>query len=169
MDDIQRAIETQKSIYDVLDRTLINSDSTGFVCVSVDRIDDIKTAISAMQELQQYRQIGTVEEFAEIQNILMRDAPTLKKYRQIGTLEECREAMERRKKRKPNTRIVGPHDLQTIHYECPTCAKELAHDLRYKDIEKDEVYISGIRTQYCGECGQNILWEENDGEINMGR
>lgn len=93
----------------------------------------------------------------------------LQQYRQIGTLEECREAVEKRKKRKPNTRIVGSHDLQTIHYECPTCAKELAHDLRYEDIEKDEVYISGIRTQYCGECGQNILWEENDGEINMGR
>lgn len=56
MNDIQRAIETQKSICDALDRSLISSDSAGLVYIPVDRMDDIKTAISAMQELQQYRE-----------------------------------------------------------------------------------------------------------------
>lgn len=56
MNDIQRAIEIQKRIYDALDRSLINSESAGLVFIPVDGMDDIKTALSAMQELQQYRE-----------------------------------------------------------------------------------------------------------------
>lgn len=62
---IQKAIETQKSICKALNRSLISSESAGLVFIPVDWMEDIKAAILAMQELQQYRQIGTPKECRE--------------------------------------------------------------------------------------------------------
>ena len=67
----------------------------------------IEEAIDALKEIQQYREIGTVEELKQLKEIL----PYLKscresldsvvkrcnKYEQIGTVEECREAVEKYK------------------------------------------------------------------------
>lgn len=72
-DNIQKAIETQKSIYEALNRSLISSESAGLVFIPVDWMEDIKAAISAMQELQQYRQIGTP---VECQKAIEKQIPT---------------------------------------------------------------------------------------------
>lgn len=53
----------------------------------------IKTAISALKEIQQYREIGTVE--------------------------ECREAVEKRKAKKCVIDSCPDH----THYKCPSCGK----------------------------------------------
>lgn len=147
MNDIQRAIETQKSIYDVLNRTLINSDSTGFVCISVDRMDDIKTAISAMQELQQYHKTGmTPGEVIKMQYGYAVKMVELEEYERIGTLEECREAVEKKKAKKSGC------SLGSKIYYCPVCERKI-----HKNY-----------SLCCSGCGQRIDWreEENDGEIN---
>lgn len=83
---IQKAIETQKSIYKALCRSMAYSNSVGTICIPVDRIEDIKTAISAMQELQRYRQIGMPEECREARR---KQEP--KKYKLINLVRCCPE------------------------------------------------------------------------------
>lgn len=82
----------------------------------------IEEAIKALKEIQQYREIGTVEEvernardlkrqiehserLAEIlkatQNLLEKREILLKEYCKIGTVEECRAAVEKQKPKKP--------------------------------------------------------------------
>lgn len=76
----------------------------------------LEIAKQALEEIQQYREIGTVEEveqnardlkrqiehserLAEVlkatQNLLEKRKRLLKEYCKIGTVEECREAMEK--------------------------------------------------------------------------
>lgn len=69
--------------------------------------DAINMAIQALEEIQQYRAIGTVEELKELKyngafsgielaNIAASLAE-LQKYQVIGTVDQCREAVERMK------------------------------------------------------------------------
>lgn len=85
-DNMQKAIETQKSICKALCRSMAYSDSVGTICIPVERIGDIKMAISAMQELQQYRQIGTPKECREARR---KQEP--KKYKLINSVRCCPE------------------------------------------------------------------------------
>lgn len=89
---------------------------SGIVCKEIAR-----TAISTLKEIQQYRQIGTVEEveqnardlkrqiehsehLAEVlkatQNLLEKREKLLKEYCETGTVKECREAVEKQKAKK---------------------------------------------------------------------
>ncbi len=46
----------------------------------------------------------------------------IQQYRAIGTVEECREARERQRGKKPNKRTDKYTDL-IQHYSCPVCGK----------------------------------------------
>lgn len=66
----------------------------------------------------------------------------IQQYRAIGTVEECREARERQKGRK----YKKIHPCKSVtYYQCP-CCNELLH----------------INENFCGKCGQAILWEEEE-------
>lgn len=56
---------------------------------------DLQTAISAIEELQRYKEIRTVEQVKNQKHNLVVAYNMLGKYQQIGTLEECREAREK--------------------------------------------------------------------------
>ena len=76
--------------------------------------EDMKMAIKALEEIQQYQAIGTVE--------------------------ECREARERQKPKK----YKKIHPCKSVtYYQCP-CCNGLLH----------------INENFCGECGEAILWED---------
>lgn len=104
----------------------------------------LDTAISAMQELQEYHKLGTLEEMkllkathltgvelAQISCALKQ----LAEYEKIGTLEEVREAVEKQKRKKPCT--------SNRCYVCPRCG--LVTSLK-------------IKHNYCDACGQHIDW-----------
>ena len=108
------------------------------------KLDFLKTAISAMRELQEYKQLGTLEEMkllkathltgvelAQISCALKQ----LAEYEKIGTLEEVREAVEKQKRKKPCT--------SNRCYVCPRCG--LVTSLK-------------IKHNYCDACGQHIDW-----------
>lgn len=66
-------------------------------------------AIKALEEVQRYRELGTIEEFKDLKDgklsgrelaMIAVDVNKLKKYQAIGTVEECREARERYKEKK---------------------------------------------------------------------
>ena len=115
-------------------------------------------AISALEEIQQYREIGTVEECKELASIVnMAEKNELAKvidewlkYSKIGTVEECREAREKQKPKeiyhqKWNGIDGVPYDL------CPTCENNLC--------------TTGVfarnKMNYCEKCGQKLCWNED--------
>ena len=108
--------------------------------------ESLDMAIKALEEIQQYRAIGTVEEveqnardlkrqiehsehLAEVlkstKSLLEKRGRLLSDYCKIGTVEECREAVEKQKPKKI-IRIVGRYP-----YKCPTCNGKLEIGYRH--------------------------------------
>ena len=127
----------------------------------------LEIAKQALKEIQQYREIGTVEEveqnardlkrqiehserLAEVlkatQNLLEKRKRLLKEYCKIGTVEECREAVEKQRTKKIIIRDWNPT-------YCPTCGHELSTSLG------DGYYKHPTFLERCHECGQAISWE----------
>lgn len=95
--------------------------------------EDMEMAIAALKEIQQYREIGTVE--------------------------ECREAVEKQKPKKPKDSLkINPvidgngayvdADM-TVYLLCPNCGELVGID---EDIDR-----------FCHECGQAIQWDNLEG------
>lgn len=82
----------------------------------------------------------------------------VQQYREIGTVEECREAMEKQKPQKPKDSLkIKPvidgngayvdADM-TVYLLCPNCGEMVGID---ENVDK-----------FCHECGQAILQENED-------
>ena len=115
-----------------------------------------EVAITALKEVQKYREIGTLEECKELasmfttekKNILGQIVDEWKEYIEIGTVKECREAMEKQKLKKPNRSGMDEQD----YYICLNCGA---------DIGSIDDYFP--RDRYCHECGQAIRWKNLEG------
>lgn len=99
-------------------------------------------AISALKEIQQYRDIGTVEEIEERNFLKTADETTLMAYEAIGTVEECREAREKQISIKPRA-VLLPYGKG---YECRNCGNELS--------------VNSFNGEYCHWCGRKLDWSE---------
>lgn len=60
-------------------------------------MEDLEMAIKALEEVHQYRTIGTPEELQEMKKDFAEALSDWRQYRKVGTLEECRAAMEKQK------------------------------------------------------------------------
>ena len=60
-------------------------------------MEDLEMAIKALEEVQQYRTIGTPEELQEMKKDFAEALSDWRQYRKVRTLEECRAAMEKQK------------------------------------------------------------------------
>lgn len=113
------------------------------------RAEAIDIAIKCMEEVEQYRALGTVEEIkkkikTELPYMSLAQArfkSELDEYRNIGTVEELREAREKQVAKKPN--MEQKDEMGNGIERCPNCLS---------------FGISG----YCMECGQKIDWGEED-------
>lgn len=74
--DYQKVIETLQDIHDVAEIRVKNGDARGAIYIPNDKLDDVKMAISAMKELQEYKKIGTLEEVREAVDKQKPIAPT---------------------------------------------------------------------------------------------
>lgn len=111
------------------------------------KIDFLKTAIYAMQELQEYKKLGTLEEMkflkethltgVELVQISCR-LEQLMEYKKIGTLEEVREAVEKQRAAHP-LEMLGIFDEK--EYECINCGNTVPH-----------------MDKYCKWCGKKQDW-----------
>ena len=102
-----------------------------------------KIAISALEEVQEYRAIGTIEELEKIKQCAFSGVELfaiasaqmeLKKYIAIGTVQECREAVEKQKTAQVAKLIDGVteccgYDFGMDAFEkpkfCPMCGKKI--------------------------------------------
>ena len=119
----------------------------------------IEEAIEALKEVQQYREIGTVEECKELASIVnMAEKEELAKiidewllYSKIGTVEECREAVEKQTPKKCVEDSCPDH----THYKCPSCGK--IQKTKYNDS------TFGCILNNCSNCGQALINENLEG------
>ena len=82
----------------------------------------------------------------------------IQQYRQIGTVEECRQAMEKQKPVKPKK--VRRHRGGFRMQHCPICNEDFQVDERYTITDDycpvcGKLLDSGFKN-YCGNCGQAI-------------
>lgn len=123
-----------------------NKPTSGYLMLQ----ESIDMAIKALEEVQQYRAIGTVEELETASKYLrlVKKHGTVGKtieecaeYEEIGTPEECREAMEKQK-RKLVKNPYGTSYIWKAGY-CPVCGCGVT-----------------ARWDYCQCCGQKLDWED---------
>lgn len=113
-------------------------------------------AIKALEEVQQYHAIGTIEELqtmkehgaftgVELANIAAMQMK-LKEYETIGTPEECRAAVEKQtaKKVKSISQVKDRDSYVGLIGRCPCCGDILEED-----------------TVYC-DCGQRLDWGDEE-------
>ena len=107
------------------------------------RLDCIDYAISAIKELQMYKdnKLCLVPE-----DVYSRQCCELDAYKEIGTVEECREAVEKQKPKYIKIEAYCPA-------YCPTCRFELSESLG------DGYYKYFENLSRCPNCGQAIQWE----------
>lgn len=121
-----------------------------------DRLGEIEMynlAIQALEEIQQYREIGTVDEVKEAMAFYrnMKESSVREliekcaEYEKIGTVEECREAIEKQKAKKPED-----VEYDYSYFVCPVCG--------------EGIYVSDDYEshKFCLNCGQAIDWSEEE-------
>ena len=115
-----------------------------------------REAIKALEETQQYRAIGTVEELQDMKSNYFEALSDWRKYRKIGTLEECRAAVEKQTAKKIVRRKATDEDIENglrdfitikgMIFHCPTCGCCIA--------------VDGMES--CWKCGQILDWSDEE-------
>ena len=107
-----------------------------------------------LKEVQQYREIGTLEEFEKLKlaenGIIWGLIDEYVAYKQVGTVEECREAVEKQKPKEPTVLKQQHSDF----YNCPKCGRNLI-------LKCGTDWFGGQHYKSCPNCGQAIQWDEN--------
>ena len=90
----------------------------------------------------------------------------IQQYREIGTVEECREAIEKQKAKKPllvSKKKKKIMEGDYVHVICPSCEEEIFSCFLFYPWNDSQ------RTnKFCKNCGQAILWDENLEEMEDG-
>lgn len=103
-------------------------------------IEALEVAAKALEEVEQYRAIGTVEELKKMKADYAEAIIDWRQYKKIGTIERFRELTEKAEPKKYVEKMV----CDTEVWVCPVCGNGI---------------FSGQK--YCDECGQAISddWE----------
>lgn len=126
-----------------------NKPTSGYMMLQ----ESIDVAIQALEEVQQYRAIGTPEELQDMKRNYFEALSDWRQYRKIGTLEECRTAVEKQTARKGiREKIKEGYNRGMHHYYCPVCYEK--GDLRNK-------CNVGL---YCSDCGQKLDWSDENAD-----
>lgn len=131
-----------------------------------DNVELIDIAINALEEVQQYRAIGTVEECraaVEIIRYMIQEGiepEVLEAYvwfedelvKKGFTVKSVLEAREKQKPKKPK-------EYEDKYYGCPTCGNVILH--------KWEKYPTKLMDKknglpYCLNCGQKLDWSDEE-------
>uniref|UniRef100_UPI004056FD8C hypothetical protein n=1 Tax=Acetatifactor sp. TaxID=1872090 RepID=UPI004056FD8C len=131
------------------------------MCIGISPSENIvssfKLISDVLDELQQYRAIGTVEdlksmkengaftgvELAQLAAMQMK----LKEYQDVGTVEEFKALKKKNEPKRADLFGDGYADGHLVYdtYKCPNCEKE--YELEYEEYD------------FCPNCGQHIDWK----------
>lgn len=117
-----------------------------------DGIEAIQLAIHALEEVQQYRTIGTLEELQDMKSNYFEALSDWRQYRKIGTLEECRTAREKQISEKPIMKQYF-EDSEEKYLCCPTCGEILTDRI---PADNKTFYF------HCMNCGQKFNWGDEE-------
>lgn len=109
-------------------------------------------AIQALEEVQQYRAIGTPEELQDMKSNYFEALSDWRQYRKIGTLEECRTAREKQIPEKPIMKQYF-EDSEEKYLRCPTCGEILTDRI---PVDNKIFYF------HCMNCGQKFDWSDSE-------
>ena len=116
------------------------------------RAEALDVAIEALEEVQQYRAIGTVEELQDMKSNYFEALSDWRQYRKIGTLEECRAAVKQTAK-KPIFSHNLSDTLSVFHCECGNTIK-VSHDIG--------IMNNNNAPNYCSKCGCKLDWSDEE-------
>ena len=119
------------------------------------RVEALQIALECIEEVEQYRALGTVEELekkikTELPYMSLAQArfkSELDEYRNIGTVEELKEAREKQVAKKPIMKTVVFCEEAEDAYVCSVC-------------EGESLLFEG--QPYCENCGSKVDWGEED-------
>ena len=104
--------------------------------------------------ISRFDHAGDVNEALEIAKQALEE---VQRYREIGTVEECREAVEKQKPKAPKDSLKIKPVIDengayvdadvAVYLLCPNCGEMVGID---ENVDK-----------FCHECGQAIQWNEN--------
>lgn len=113
---------------------------------SGEHIQSVEKAVQALEEVQQYRAIGTPEELQDMKSNYFEALSDWRQYRKIGTLEECRTAREKQIPKKP-VKSENQVVRYVNTYYCPIC----------------NLGITGTNiAKWCYHCGQKLDWSDEN-------
>lgn len=115
-------------------------------------IQACEIAVKALEEVQQYRAIGTPEELQNMKSDYFEALSDWRQYRKIGTLEECRAAVEQTAK-KPIFSHNLSDTLSAFHCECGNTIK-VSHDIG--------IMNNNNAPNYCSNCGCRFDWSDEE-------
>lgn len=141
------------------------------MCIGVSPSENIissfKLMSDALDELQQYKAIGTVEELKKIEEsfnaisdevwyYILAGKELLERYEAIGTIEEFKDSKEKSVAKKPIEKVL-PYSEEygfNSEWKCPTCGAYVGYF--------SEGMSEPEQMEYCNECGQHIAkdWTE---------
>lgn len=138
--------ENEASVRLEMIRAGLLSGTDAKIVSSEENIKDITVIINALEEIQQYRAIGTPEELQDMKSNYFEALSDWRQYRKIGTLEECRAAVEKQtaKKVKSISQVKDGDSYVGLIGRCPCCGVILEED-----------------TVYC-DCGQRLDWGDEE-------
>ena len=118
-------------------------------------VEALETAIQALEEIQQYRAIGSVKEikireaqFARLSEGYLNDLTLLREYQSIGTVEEFKALKEKNEPKK----AIGKRKYDEAY--CPAC-NEVISDGEFWALDE---YVH--HCNYCGQAVKGVDWSE---------
>lgn len=118
----------------------------------------IKTPEEAIETIKSNMPTSGYQMLRESLEMAITALKEVQKYREIGTVEECRKAMEKQKPKKPKEILRHRGGFEMHH--CQNCDTDYQVDRRYKIKDGycpacGKLLDSAFRN-YCANCGQAI-------------
>lgn len=135
-----------------LEKSTCFSENCSKNCIYAENKCAYRKIISALEEIQQYRETGLTPELIQAMKGYNNDLiEQLAEYQEIGTVEACREAVEKQKAKRIEYETNAVFSNGFSHYrigKCPIC---------------DNRYNSNDEIAYCSKCGQALMNENLEG------
>ena len=117
----------------------------------------IKTPEEAIETIKSNMPTSGYQMLRESLDMAIIALKEIQQYREIGTVEECREAVDKQKPKAPKDSLKIKPVIDengsyvdadvTVYLLCPNCGEMVGID---ENVDK-----------FCHECGQAIQWNEN--------